>query len=400
MLDIIITTSSSSSSSFSSNISSHGDEKDEFEYTNRIAVQYVWTTVPIVFLIFGTISNILSITVFMRREMRKYSSFVYFGILNIINLALIYVTILRIILQFNFKFDLRSNNIATCKLHVFLTYFLGHLSSFLICTISIDRVISVVFLNKAKLLCTPRIALIVTLCLAFLNFFISSHFLFFESAFVDSSTNSTNTTKEIQCEPPNGTVYYSFIDNAWKIIDMSIFALIPFVIMSICSVIIIIRVAKQSEKVRVHKNREIKSLLSKTVNNNNNNNNNLQEKAKNEESVRNLSKMKNRNKSEKKFSSRTRNLALMLIPVNILFLVFLAPVVMTMYFYKNVGRDMLTIAITELLAMCNYTFNFIIYFLTSSKFREELCKFFNEILLIFTKNSDPLRGPYRRSSRN
>ena len=87
-------------------LSSNLSEIDKFEYTNLIAEQYVWTTIPILFLILGTLSNIMSILVFMRQEMRKYSSFVYFGILNIINLALIYVTILRVILEFNFKIEL------------------------------------------------------------------------------------------------------------------------------------------------------------------------------------------------------------------------------------------------------------------------------------------------------
>jgi hypothetical protein len=82
--------------------------------------------------------------------------------------------------------------------------------------------------------------------------------------------------------------------------------------------------------------------------------------------------------SEDKFSLRTRNLALMLIPVNILFLMFMAPVVITMYIYENLFEDKLTLAIVELLSYCNFSINFIIYFLTSSKFREEFFKLMNE----------------------
>ena len=81
---------------------------------------------------------------------------------------------------------------------------------------------------------------------------------------------------------------------------------------------------------------------------------------------------------EDKFSTRTRNLALMLIPVNILFLMFMAPVVITMYHYENLFDDKLTLAIVELLSYCNFSINFFIYFLTSSKFREEFFKFINE----------------------
>ena len=350
----------------------------EFEYTNRIAI-HVWTTIPIVFLVLGTISNLFSIMVFMRRDMRKYSAFVYFGVLNIVNLALIYVTFMRVIMEFNFKKDLRVINMFFCKIHVFLTYFLGHLSSLLICTISIDRVISVVFIQKARLLCTPKIAWIVTACLAMLNFCISGHFLFLKSGYIEVS----NSTNKVNCEPPEDTAYFLFISNAWKIIDMSIFAIVPFIIMSVCSVIIIIRVAEQSKRVKTHKSREASALLNKSEN--------AARKQSEEVMKKPVVRQKTQSKAENKFSSRTRNLALMLIPVNVLFLIFLAPVVMTMYFYPSLDRDKLTLAIVELLATCNYTFNFIIYFLTSSKFREEFFKSINELISIFFKNSNQMR---------
>ena len=95
--------------------------------------------------------------------------------------------------------------------------------------------------------------------------------------------------------------------------------------------------------------------------------------------------------NERKYKARTRNLALMLIPVNILFFAFLTPVVVTMHFYKRLDEDKLTSAIVELLAICNYTFNFLIYFSTSSKFREEFYKIFNEITFICQKNKSSSR---------
>jgi hypothetical protein len=366
------------------NLSSN-ETLDEYYFTNRIATNYVWTTVPIAFLILGTISNLLSIIIFLRREMRKYSSFVYFAILNIINFLLIYVTFIRVIMEFNFKIDIRVLNIFTCKLHVFLTYFLGHISSLMICSISIDRVISVVFLHKAKVLCTPKIAIVVTICLIIFDFLMSSHFLFFESAYIIHQTNisSTISGNNVLCEPRRGTTYANFIDNAWKIIDMSHFAIVPFIIMTICSIIIIIRVAEQSRKVQTHKKRETKRLLKKRANSITN------QTSTSMASGENISTPK----LNTKFSSRTRNLALMLIPVNILFLIFLAPVVMVMYFYAKLENDKLTLAIVELLATCNYTFNFIIYFLTSSKFREEFSKLINEIFLICFKEK-----PLKRNS--
>ena len=85
--------------------------------------------------------------------------------------------------------------------------------------------------------------------------------------------------------------------------------------------------------------------------------------------------------SVRNFSARTRNLALMLIPVNILFLIFLAPVVIAMFTYNRLGEDLLTLAIVEFLSYFNFSLNFFIYFLTSSKFREEFLKLVDETFI-------------------
>jgi hypothetical protein len=170
------------SSTLSNSDSSDGNEtSSRFEYTNYIAINYIWPVVPIGFVILGTIANILSIIVFTRKEMRKFSSFCYFAFLNGINLAVLYVTMVRAIMEFNFKTDIRQLSLFSCKMHLFLTYFLSHLSSLVLCMISVDRVISVMFLRKAKDVCTPRTAFRVTLALVLFNFALSSHILIFDS---------------------------------------------------------------------------------------------------------------------------------------------------------------------------------------------------------------------------
>jgi hypothetical protein len=393
----------------------------KFEYTNRLALNYIWPTVPIGFLILGTIANILSIIIFRRREMRKYSSFCYFAYLNIVNLAVLYVTLIRVIMDFNFLSDIRSFNLFTCKVHVFLTYFLTYLSSLLFSSISIDRVISVMFLHKAKLYCTPQVAFKVTIGLVIFNFLLASHFLIFESGYnvynLSHASNSTHEevdqlTSTIRCEPRENTNYGTFVNEVWKVVDIGMLTFIPFTIMITCSIIIIVRVAQQSKK--FNKKPKMSAAI-KTENDGEEEN--LQLKESRNRAIGEKKRMDNRKVSvaggggvnddtdtsskaalnsvisnsksnEAKFNSRTRNLALMLIPVNLLFLAFLAPVVITMYTYDSIGEDKLMLAIVELLSYCNFTINFFIYFITSSKFREEFFKFLNETIFKNKQNSN------------
>jgi hypothetical protein len=179
-LEAVAASASLDPANTANNDSSDGSSS-RFDYTNHIALSYIWPVVPIGFVVLGTVANILSIIVFTRKEMRKFSSFCYFAFLNGINLAVLYVTMMRAIMEFNFHTDIRQLSLVSCKLHLFLTYFLSHLSSLVLCMISVDRVISVMFLRKAKDICTPGTAFRVTVGLVLFNFLLSSHILIFDS---------------------------------------------------------------------------------------------------------------------------------------------------------------------------------------------------------------------------
>lgn len=310
--------------------------ESKFAYGNYIAQTYLWPYWPTLFLILGTVTNSMSIAVFTRRDMRKHSSFVYFAFMNVVNLIALYVNCFRGLLHYNFAIDIRSQSLFVCKFHVFLTYFLCHLSSLILSTISIDRVISVMFLPLSKKLCTPIVAMKVSAGLFIFNFILSSHFLTLESAYLSNST--------VICEPHSETLYNFFVQNIWKVIDMVLYAFIPFAIMLTCSVIIIFKISGQSKKL-------------------------------------------DHSMDKNKFNARTRNLALMLIPVNLMFLFFVGPVVVAIYTYTNLGRDQLALVTVEILSTCNFTLNFFVYFATSSKFREEFYKLFHE-----TFNTNPTRS--------
>ena len=68
---------------------------NEYAYGNWIATTYLWPVMPPLFMLIGTVTNILSIMIFTRPEMRKFSSFVYFAFLNIVNLGVLYVNCFR-----------------------------------------------------------------------------------------------------------------------------------------------------------------------------------------------------------------------------------------------------------------------------------------------------------------
>jgi hypothetical protein len=146
------------------------------------------------------------------------------------------------------------------------------------------------------------------------------------------------------CHPVNGTIYYTFLEKIWVWIDISVYALIPFVVMSVCSAIILIRIRKKSH-----------TYFTKLLNKN---------KASDEPHfVRRL--------------RRNRQLLYMLLATNLFFLICITPfcicsVIMNGKSLKNTSIQL----IVHILVYMNNALNFLLYGFSSRKYREELAKVF------------------------
>lgn len=92
-------------------------------------------------LVVGLLGNSLSITIFSRKCMSKYTTFRFLKLLSIIDICSLYIGLGQIMFDVYFNIDLRLVNQLTCKLQSFLVYFFTHFSSMLLAFMSIDRYI-------------------------------------------------------------------------------------------------------------------------------------------------------------------------------------------------------------------------------------------------------------------
>lgn len=132
----------------------------------------------IIMLVIGVIGNILSLIVFLSTQMKNNSVFTYLAYLSVVDLFVITLGLGDIIIISYFKFVIRNYSIYLCRLHTFMAYFSSHLSSFLLASVSIDRAISLNFLNLAKLYCVPRTVHKIVILNCILILAINSHSLF------------------------------------------------------------------------------------------------------------------------------------------------------------------------------------------------------------------------------
>jgi len=206
-------------------------------------------------LIIGTFGNILSIVIFTKKSMKGYSTFQYLTLLSVIDLFVLYTGGCQIWLEHLFEINLRTMNNFFCKTHSFLVYFFTHFSSILLASMSIDRMIAILTGNstkKIKARKTLKTFLIIALITALINF----HFLIFMqlSSINQSQFNNESLAEKIHCyaDPAvNASMYYFiYITNVFPWIDLTVYALLPFIVMIISSLIIIITTYKQSKKIK------------------------------------------------------------------------------------------------------------------------------------------------------
>lgn len=219
------------------------DEYNDCTFTNQILLRYMGITIFFV----GIISTILSICVFTRKPLRHKSCCFYFLILAIsdsINLTT--MTIEHF--PYSFNIDVMILHSAICKIIIFMIYFSNHLSNIVLTLASIDRFILIYYPTQSKLFCNipkaRRLVLIVMLVLLLSN----GHILY---GYRKISTDIDEYHHIYSCYIDADNIFYKNIFHFYDTYIESIcFILIPFIIMSVCSTLIIVQIIKSRRKNR------------------------------------------------------------------------------------------------------------------------------------------------------
>jgi len=328
------------------------DNKSYFDYFDKRFPKWI----SIVILVIGVLGNILTLTIFGQKKMRKNSTFTYLAFLASLDLLVLLFGLGDIILITYLEFAVRNYSIVICRIHTFFTYASTHLSSFTLASVSIDRAIATNFLTYSKKHCTPQSAYKIIAINILISTIINSHNLIFMGTY-DIKTTFANKThveheKKFICATEPDTWYDHFM-NYYKLIDLFSYAIVPFITMAICTFFII--------RALFSSNKRLQSRLPKqtSVEMNHVNENLLKEKSTNSRAGHIQSKKQ----------AKTRHLTYTLVTLNCLFILFVGPLVICLVFFDNTENKIL-LNIVYLLAYANHSFNFIFYGFSSPPYRE------------------------------
>lgn len=250
-----------------------------------------------VILVVGLIGNIINLYVFTRPvfNSKSLSAFRFLAYLSLIDLMYLLIGLSHIMVIVYTGYDFRTYSNFLCSLHSFLTLYLSHVSSNILAGVSVFRCVTITSLKPVKPIPvknqdTPRgrqksifqqlfksnsssnkrfldnfgHADLCVLFIMVLLFFFDCHYLIWMRLSVfDSSVSYLNGTNQLNgtniilhtiCHPSesNQRFYYEFLRNSWIWIDLFLYSYIPFVIMIVCTVLIIYRLFKINRKLKVN----------------------------------------------------------------------------------------------------------------------------------------------------
>ena len=188
---------------------------------DSMRARIVYLTFFPVFLVMGTIGNVLAVAVMMRKKNRKHAIAWYIAILSLSDTVFLYSAIPWYIVYESSHQTIDISVYARCTLDYFTYYFSYQYSAWILVLISIERFFSIVYPIKAKVLATPlrarQICLVLALILTIINVY---HF----------SNRSLHYGDGLRyCAPrPQHAYILTYI---WPIVDAIIYSYLPSALM-------------------------------------------------------------------------------------------------------------------------------------------------------------------------
>ena len=280
----------------------------------------------------GFLGNFLTVLILGQKKNRKKSTAVFLLFLAVSDFVVLYVGYFcEWILQM-WQYDIRTVNDVSCKVHMFVTYLSLQYSSWILVLVTWERVISVTFPHRVRMLCNRKRVLVSLVTTAAVIALINSHLLV-------GVVHGYNPYNMRNCTGISEQ-YMDFLVDVWTLVDIIVTFAAPFVFIIVGNAIIIMRLARTS-RVRKH-----------TM------------------------------APERKKHSLTVTLLLLSVVFVIstgpaaIYMPIIYPRLVEAYDASQMDIPNFIFEMVNILAGLNATLNFILYFLSGSKFRAEVKAYF------------------------
>lgn len=207
-----------------------------------------WSTVlvgsvmsPIILL--GVIGNMFSLLVWIKGRRRKTSTARFLSALAVADIFVLCTSGVEFWVGYVFHVDIRLYATFICKCFYYVAYVGPSVSAWILVSVTIERTLSVWIPHKISLACRPVTALLVILITVFVLCVIYLPFL----VGVDVITLMTNSSTWTECNMLSKSALKKYL-LAWLYMDLSLFFIIPFIVIIVCNSAILARVIYLARK--------------------------------------------------------------------------------------------------------------------------------------------------------
>ncbi len=197
----------------------------------------LWSYMSLMFLVVGSIGNGLSLVVMSRAPLHKSVTSLYLRVLAVADTLVLCVGLLRQWIRVYYGVDVRVLSNWGCKLHIFMVYWSTDFAAYIVAAVSIERVISVIFVHQAKNICTMKTAGLSLLFIGIFIFVLNAHF-FWTFALLQSTGINKRVNRCFVSDPKYN--YFNYFILSW--LDFTFFSAVPFLIIFCSNLAIIFKV--------------------------------------------------------------------------------------------------------------------------------------------------------------
>ena len=202
-------------------------------------VTWLWRTCPAAMLVLGLLGNSLTLVVLVRLGLKGQPTMTFLFFLAITDSVVLLTGLPRYWVVYVFDFDIRRTSDISCKLYYFSIYTSQQFSSWILVGVSVERVIKTYLPFRYKRMYTSKRVVFGLFIMLIILCGVNLHFFF---------TNGINEYTEGSCSSLTPD-YFAFDEYVFVYVDLTIFSLVPFVIMSISN-ILLIRVLRRVQRER------------------------------------------------------------------------------------------------------------------------------------------------------
>lgn len=210
-------------------------------------IQWLWRTTPVIHLFFGTFGNILNVVILCRRRMKGYSTTVYLIFLAFADMVTLWTTAFPRMLRDGYGIDIRAKAQIICMSLNWINHTSAGLSIWLLVLLTAERMLLAKLPIFARSKLNWKSSLTAAIIVLTVNIGMSSHFPFGRTIKIGQVKRDNVSRFEPICAYRSAS-YRAFQTKLWSFVVLLALNVLPMILIIVGNNILVVTLLNQRKK--------------------------------------------------------------------------------------------------------------------------------------------------------